>query len=246
MKTNELTFFFFEKTILRTVIVGNDIHFVAKDVCDILGYSNANDAINRHCKGVVKHDTLTSGGIQTVSCLPERDVYRLIMRSKLPSAEKFENWVVDEVLPSIRKTGGYLNPVVDFTDPDNIMRLLENWKADREKLESANKALKEQKPKVEFYDTVTESKNAIDMATCAKVLNLGIGRNLLFEFLRNKKVLQDNNQPYQKYVDMGLFRVIEQKYTKPSGETNINIKTVVYQKGLDYIRKLYTNETESK
>lgn len=100
----------------------------------------------------------------------------------------------------------------------------------------------EQKPKVEFFDAVTDSKDAIDMATCAKVLNLGIGRNLLFEYLRNKKVLMDNNQPYQKYVDMGLFRVIEQKYTKPSGETNINIKTVVYQKGLDYIRKIYRED----
>jgi anti-repressor protein len=110
-----------------------------------------------------------------------------------------------------------------------------------EQIEIQETKIKELTPKAEFFDAVTDSKKAVDMATCAKVLNLGIGRNTLFEFLRVKKILMDNNQPYQKYIDMGLFRVIEQKYTKPSGETNINIKTVVYQKGLDYIRRTYAD-----
>lgn len=130
---------------------------------------------------------------------------------------------------------------IDFTNPVHIMKILENWIEDRKKLEVASDTIKELTPKAEFFDAVTDSKNAVDMATCVKVLNLGIGRNTLFEFLRVKKILMDNNQPYQKYIDMGLFRVIEQKYTKPSGETNINIKTVVYQKGLDYIRRIYND-----
>lgn len=104
----------------------------------------------------------------------------------------------------------------------------------------------EMKPKAEFFDAVASSKNAIQMAEVAKVLNYpGYGRNRLFEFLRNKKVLMTNNIPYQKYVDCGYFRVIEQKYTKPSGEIAINIKTLVYQKGINFIKKLIDKEIAS-
>ena len=101
----------------------------------------------------------------------------------------------------------------------------------------------EMKPKAEFFDQVASSKTAIQMSEVAKVLNYpGYGRNRLFEFLRNKKVLMANNIPYQKYVDCGYFRVIEQKYTKPSGDTAINIKTLVYQSGINFIKKLLDKE----
>ncbi|WP_346676586.1 phage regulatory protein/antirepressor Ant [Erysipelatoclostridium sp. An173] len=101
----------------------------------------------------------------------------------------------------------------------------------------------EMKPKAEFFDQVASSKTAIQMSEVAKVLNYpGYGRNRLFEFLRNKKVLMANNIPYQKYVDCGYFRVIEQKYTKPSGDTAINIKTLVYQRGINFIKKLLDKE----
>ena len=94
-------------------------------------------------------------------------------------------------------------------------------------------------PKSQFYDQVTGSKDAIDIGSVAKVLNVkGIGRNKLFQILRDKKVFQGNNLPYQNYIDRGYFRTIEQSYQKPDGSTHINIKTVVYQKGLDYIRKV--------
>ena len=100
------------------------------------------------------------------------------------------------------------------------------------------KQLNEQKPKVEFFDQVTDSKDAVDMASCAKTLNMGIGRNRLFEFLRTRSILDRHNLPYQRYIDLGYFRTIEQKFSKPDGTNCINIKTVVYQKGMDYIRKL--------
>ena len=109
-------------------------------------------------------------------------------------------------------------------------------------IEAQTKQLEEQKPKVEFFDQVTDSKDAIDMAACAKTLNIGIGRNRLFEFLRTKCILDRHNLPYQRYVDLGYFRTIEQKYMKPDGTNCINIKTIVYQKGMDYIRKLLTNK----
>lgn len=95
------------------------------------------------------------------------------------------------------------------------------------------------KPKEEFFDAVAGSKDAIEIGKVAKVLDYsGIGRNKLFEILRKKKILMRDNTPYQKYIDNGCFRIIEQKYTTKSGETRINIKTLVYQKGVDFIRKV--------
>lgn len=92
-------------------------------------------------------------------------------------------------------------------------------------------------PKADFFDAVTESKQAVGLDVVAKILDLGIGRNNLFEFLRGAQVLERNNQPYQKFVDAGYFRVIEQKWQGKDGSTNISFKTVVYQKGVDFIRK---------
>ena len=93
---------------IRTAEINGKPYFVASDVATALGYATPRDAIARHCKGVVKRDTPTSGGTQELSYINEGDVYRLIMRSKLPAAEKFESWVMDEVIPSIRKNGGYI------------------------------------------------------------------------------------------------------------------------------------------
>ncbi len=99
--------------------------------------------------------------------------------------------------------------------------------------------IEKDKPKVQFFDAVAGSKDSIEMGQVAKVLGVkGLGRNKLFELLRKNKVLQRDNIPYQKYVDAGYFRVLEQKFTVPSGETKVNIKTMVFQKGVDYIRKL--------
>lgn len=92
---------------LRTVEADGKIMFVASDVAKMLGYSNPNDAVARHCKGIVKRDTLTNGGKQALNVITEGDVYRLVAHSKLPKAEQFESWVFDEVLPTIRKTGSY-------------------------------------------------------------------------------------------------------------------------------------------
>ena len=96
---------------IRTVTENGKILFVASDVATALGYSNPRKAVIDHCKGVTKRDTPTSSGMQEMSYIPESDLYRLIMRSKLPSAEKFEKWVCEEVLPSIRKTGSYAIPM---------------------------------------------------------------------------------------------------------------------------------------
>lgn len=104
-------------------------------------------------------------------------------------------------------------------------------------LEQKDKQIEEMKPKAEFFDAVADSKTAISMNEVAKVLSIkGYGRNNLFEFLRNEGILDRFNVPYQRYVDCGWFRVIEQKYMK-NGEQQISTKTLVYQKGVDAIRR---------
>lgn len=125
-----------------------------------------------------------------------------------------------------------------FQVPTTFAEALRLAAEQQEKIEEQQKLIEVQTPKAEFYDEVVDSKDAIDMQAVSKVINMGIGRNKLFEFLRNNKVLMQNNQPYQYYIDLGWFRVIESKYTKPSGDICINLKTVVFQKGVDGIRKL--------
>lgn len=105
---------------LRTIEEDGKILFCATDVAKALGYINPRDAISRHCRGVVKRDTPTQGGIQAIAFIPEGDVYRLITHSKLPGAEKFESWVFDDVLPSLRKDGYYsLAPQENKLDTQN-------------------------------------------------------------------------------------------------------------------------------
>lgn len=92
---------------IRTIDENGKVLFCAKDVAEALGYSNTRDAINRHCRGVVKRDAPTSSGNQSMSFIPEGDIYRLAASSELPGADAFESWIFDEVLPAIRKTGTY-------------------------------------------------------------------------------------------------------------------------------------------
>lgn len=105
---NELSVFDFDDCAIRTVVEDEKIYFVARDVAAALGYSNTKDAVNRHCRGVVKRDLIDKlGRNQEVSAIPESDLYRLIFNSKLPAAQKFESWVTDDVLPTLRRTGEY-------------------------------------------------------------------------------------------------------------------------------------------
>lgn len=220
---------------VRTIEIDGKPYFVAGDVANALGYAEPAKAIRTHCKGVSEMDTPTRGGIQKVKIIPEGDVYRLIIRSKLPSAERFERWVFDEVIPSIRKTGGYQMPQTYA----EALRALADKAEQAERLALENK---EMQPKAEFFDAVTDSRDAIPMAEVAKVLDMGIGRNKLFEFLRSRKVLQPDNVPYQRYIDSGYFRVVEQRFDRGCGDVGINIKTLVFQKGVDYIRRLIIEE----
>lgn len=128
----------------------------------------------------------------------------------------------------------------NFVIPSTFSEALMLAAKQAEEIEEKNKLLLEQTPKVEFYNAVTGSEDTIDMRTVATVLNMGIGRNKIFEVLRDKRVLDRKNMPYQKYIDLGYFRTVETQYTKSDGTNCINVKTVVFQKGLDFIRKTLT------
>ena len=236
--TNEISKVFSSEKFgnVRVVMVDGEPWFVGKDICDALDIGNSRQAMARidddEKSGVILNDGSQGRNMGIVN---EYGVYSLIMTSRKPEAREFKRWITHDVLPSIRKTGSYGKPALPQTYQEALREL-----ADRcDVIEQQKFELLEQKPKVEFFDAVAESKDAIEIASVAKVLNVpGVGRNKLFEFLRNHKILMRNNQPYQKYVDCGYFRIIEQKYERPNGDTCINIKTLVYQKGVKYIQEL--------
>ena len=219
---------------VRVLSIDNEPWFVGRDVAEVLGYSNTRDAISKHVdeedKGVAKCDT--PSGAQQMTIINESGMYSLILSSKLPNAKKFKRWVTSEVLPAIRKTGSYNLP--DFNNPAEAARA---WAKEYEEKQKALAQVTEMKPKAEFYDDVTGSTDTIDIGSVAKVLNIpNMGRNKLFAFLRENKILNRRNEPYQEYVDKGYFRQIETSW-EHNGTTHINLKTVVFQKGLDFIRQ---------
>ena len=219
---------------IRTITKDEKTYFVGNDVAKALGYVETSKAIRTHCKGVSEMDIPTNGGIQKMKMITEGDIYRLVIKSQLPSAEKFENWIFDNVLPSIRKNGGYIANQENLTPEQivaNALVVAQNI------ILQKDRQIKEMQPKADFFDCVADSKSAFSMNEVAKVLDYkGVGRNKLFEFLREQGILDRYNVPYQRYVDNGWFRVIEQKYMK-DGEPIVTTKTLVYQKGVDAIRK---------
>jgi prophage antirepressor-like protein len=221
---------------IRTLTIDGEPWFVAKDITDRLKYSNGRKAVADHVddedKGVTKVTTL--GGNQDMTIINESGVYSLVFGSNMPEAKRFKRWVTFEVLPEIRKTGIYHAP----TSFAEALELAAAQAREMEKLAAENAKLL---PKAEFFDAVTDSKSAISIGEVAKVLDVGIGQNKLFAFLREKKILDYHNIPYQEYIDRGYFRTIEQKYDV-RGEVRISIKTLVFQKGIDYIRRLLQKE----
>lgn len=226
---------------VRTVEIDGKPYFLARDIASALGYVDTAQAVRNHCKGVVEMTTPSNGGNQIAKFIPEGDIYRLIIRSNLPKAEQFEKWVFDEVIPQIRKTGGYNLPQ---TLPEALRAYALEIEA-KEKLAAENKLLIEKnaelEPKGIFFDAVTQSDATTSMADVAKILDMGVGRNKLFSILKERKILQPDNKPYQKYIDAGYFKLVEEKYNKGDG-TGIYYKTVAKQKGIDFIRKILLEE----
>lgn len=229
---------------VRVAMTSDKPMFFANDVAKALGYVEYQKAVRTHCKGVSEMDTPTAGGIQRVKYIPESDVYRLVMRSKLPQAEQFQDWVCDEVLPAIRKTGGYMVAKVDDT-PEMIMAravLVANETINRQKqqLEQAEKKVAALTPKAELMDKVLDTDQKIDVGQSAKILGLPFGRNTLFQKLREKGIFFCNrNEPKQEYINRGYFELKEKFIERNSHDGFTVIKILVTQKGLDFIARLF-------
>lgn len=232
---------------VRTIIDDrNEPWFCLSDVCKILGLGNPSQVkTTLKSRGVITNEVSTpivSQGVDTgktkmvaINFIDEPNLYKCIFQSRKQEAEMFQDWICEDVIPSIRKTGSYS---LQHRVPQTFAEALRLAAEQQEEIEKQKLLILEQKPKADFYDDVVESKDALPMAIVAKTLDMGIGRNKLFSFLREQKVLRENNEPYQSYVDDGWFRCVESKFTKPNGDICVNIKTVVLQKGLDGIRKL--------
>lgn len=215
--------------------------FVAKDVADLLGYARPADAVRKHCKGVSETATPTAGGTQLIKIIPERDVYRLVMRSKLPEAEKFEEWVVSEVLPSIRKRGGYMLTRPEETNEEILARALSIM---NESLAKKDKIVAEltqtvevMEPKANFYDHIVDTES-LTVNEAAK--RLGTGHHRLMAHLREIGWISPyNNEPYQKYIDAGLLSAkYGTPYNHPFYGELIKVTCLVTGKGLVKLREL--------
>ncbi|MDR0384522.1 MAG: phage antirepressor KilAC domain-containing protein [Prevotellaceae bacterium] len=240
---------------IRIVEVDGKIMFAASEIATCLGYENPSKAIIDHCKSgnitkwYIAHDN-GIGGVY-VNFIPESEVYRLIIHSKLKEAEKFQDWVFDEVLPSIRKHGGYLTPQKieeALLNPDTLILLATNLKDERQKrleaeqrqteLQAANEAMK---PKALFADAVATSQRSILVSELAKILKqngIEIGQNRLFSWLRDNGYLCSKgeyyNRPTQKAMEMGLFEIKKTSINKPDGSVLVTCTTKVSGKGQIY------------
>lgn len=174
---------------IRTIEIDGKPYFVGTDVAKALGYNNPRDAVSRHCKGVVKHDTPTSSGVQLMSYINEGDLYRLIMKSKLPSAEKFEAWVMDEVLPTIRKTGSYQKPM---TIAEQIQLLALGNQNHEERIEKLENAM-----------TIDYGQQRVlgDLVSKSVIVALG-GKDSNAYSEISKKVFSECNKDIQRYFDV--------------------------------------------
>lgn len=222
--------------------------FCGKDIAEALGYSNPLDAITRHCRAIVKRDTPISGKIQAINFIPEGDVYRLIISSKLPSAEKFERWVFDEVLPTIMHEGNYSvkknSELPDFSNPAKAARAWADQYERATALEMYNKA---NEPKVAFANAVSVSNDLILIRELAKILKqngIEIGEKRLYERLRDDGYLiksgADKNSPTQKSMELKLFEVLERcTHNNPAHAPHISFTTKVTAKGQQYFVNRY-------
>lgn len=232
---------------VRTIEQDGKVMFCGKDVAVALGYSNPNKALRDHTRGErIVTPLETSGGIQQVQFISEGDLYRLVASSKLPSAQQFESWVFDEVLPSIRKRGGYMASVKDETPEETMARA---FILAKETIERKNREIAEMKPKALFADAVSTSDKCMLVGELAKVLRqngVQMGQRRLFAWLRDNGYLMKRgssyNLPTQKAMEMELFEVKETAINHSDGHVSTNFTTKVTPKGQQYFINKFLSE----
>jgi len=243
---------------LRACELDGEVWFVASDVAKALGYRDAFNLTRRldeDEKGT--HSASTLQGNQEMTVINEGGLYNAVLGSKLDSAKAFKRWVTHEVLPSIRKHGGYLTDeklAEALSDPDTIIRLATDLKAERAKLKRLQAENDAMVPKALFADAVSVSDTCILIGALAKLLRqngVQMGQNRLFAWMRENGYLmsregQDYNLPTQASMDKGLFRVKERTIANPDGSTRITRTTVVTGKGQQHFVDLFLEGGEGR
>lgn len=243
---------------IRTVEIDGKPYFVGTDVAKALGYAKPNNAVSTHCRYTLKRGIATKqGNMSEMVLIPEGDIYRLIIRSKLSSAERFERWVFDEVLPAIHHNGGYIMGQEKLSDSELMAKAI---LVAQKTIEHKNQIIEQQKAKIEadrpktiFADAVSTSHTSILIGDLAKLIcqnGVQTGQKRLFQWMRENGYLMKSgasyNMPMQRYIEQGLFEVKESSVQNPDGSVRITRTTKVTGKGqLYFINKFLGNEMAS-
>ena len=244
---NEIQIFNYQNKQIRTVEKDGEPWWVLKDVCEVLELSTPARVSERLDWDEVSltHIIDSIGRRQETTIINESGLYNVILRSDKPQAKPFRKWVTSEVLPAIRKHGGYLTPEKveeALLNPDTIIRLATDLKAEREKRMRLEEQAQKDKPKVLFADAVATSKTSILIGELAKVLKqngIDMGQNRLFEWMRRNGYLiqrkgTDYNMPTQRAMEAGLFEIKETSITHADGHVSVNKTPKVTGKGQQY------------
>jgi anti-repressor protein len=236
---------------VRTLTINGNPWFVGKDIAEDLGYQNGSRDINRHVDEEDRRKEMISDGnqLKETIIINESGVYSLILSSKLPTAKKFKHWVTSEVLPAIRKHGGYLTPETveeALLNPDTLIRLATELKEERSKRQQAEQQIEIDRPKVIFAGAVSASKTSILIGDLAKILKQNgyeTGQQRLFKQLRDEGYLMKSgssrNMPTQKAMQLGLFEVKETTISNPDGSIRTTKTPKVTGKGQIYFINRY-------
>lgn len=243
---------------VRTAVVDDEPMFCLADVCKALEIKNVSDCKSRlRQKGIVTTDTLTNGGKQKMIFIDESNLYKTIFQSRKDSAERFTDWVTSEVLPSIRKNGGYIAGQETMTDDELLAKALmvaNNKIAERDRIIEHQKAkIEYDRPKTIFADAVATSNTSILVGDLAKIIcqnGVQIGQKRLFAWLRENGYLMKNgssyNMPIQRYVQQGLFEVKERSIQNPDGSVRITITPKITGKGQLYFVNKFLGGSNGK
>ena len=231
---------------IRTVEIDGKPYFVGTDVAKALGYAKPNNAVSTHCRYTLKRGIATKqGNMSEMVLIPEGDIYRLIIRSKLSSAERFERWVFDEVLPAIHHNGGYIMGQENLSDSELMAKAI---LVAQKTIEHKNQIIEQQKAKIEadrpktiFADAVSTSHTSILIGDLAKLIcqnGVQTGQKRLFQWMRENGYLMKTgasyNMPMQRYIEQGLFEVKESSVQNPDGSVRVTRTTKVTGKGQLY------------
>lgn len=227
---------------IRTIEIDGKPYFVANDVARALGYKRPADAVTAHCKGSVKHRYLTDGGEQELKVIPEGDIYRLTVRSKLPSAERFEKWVFDEVIPSIHQYGAYMTEQTiekALTSPDFLIQLATKLKDEQTKRKEAEAEIRvkdqiigELKPKADYYDEILKNPGLVTITQIAK--DYGMSGKKMNRILHELGIQYKQSKQWLLYSDYHCLGYTQSEVTdiiRSDGTPDVKLLTKWTMKG---------------